>query len=148
MRSSRRIPAPIAPRHGSGSGCRTMALLLNSGLSHSPASGVEPQLGRAGSVRVQPGWKGSRKRGKERNETLMECLRNCQGWDWPHMSAASCKRLPQIHGCTHTSARRMHIQALLDVLIVLSFVLCGILSFFNIPSVLFLTLRWGKWLST
>lgn len=29
----------------------------------------------------------------------------------------------------------MHIQALLDVLIVLSFVLCGILSFFNIPSV-------------
>lgn len=50
-------------------------------VSHSPASRVEPQLGRAGSVRVQPGWKGLRKSGEERNETLMECLRNCQGWD-------------------------------------------------------------------
>ncbi len=71
-----------SPCHGSGSGCRTMGPLLTSDLSPSPASGVEPQLGRARSVQVQSVKKGSWKSGEERGEVLMECLRNCQCWDW------------------------------------------------------------------
>lgn len=76
-----------SPCHGSGSGCRTMAPLLTSDLSPSPASGVEPQVGRARSVQVQSGKKGSGKRGEERAEVLMECLKNCQCWDWTQMPA-------------------------------------------------------------